>query len=103
LRDAVTLSKADILDIEAPAETGVMVMNPPYGVRLGDEAELAEMYPKLGDILKQKFAGWRVYIISADANLPKLIRLEASKKTPLFNGALECRLYEYKLVEGSNR
>jgi putative N6-adenine-specific DNA methylase len=83
LRDAVTLSKADILDIEPPAATGVMVMNPPYGVRLGD--------------------GWRVYIISADANLPKLIRLDASRKTPLYNGALECRLYEYKLVEGSNR
>jgi putative N6-adenine-specific DNA methylase len=103
LREAVTLSKADILDIEAPAETGVMVMNPPYGVRLGDEAELAELYPKLGDVLKQKFAGWRVYIISADANLPKLIRLDASKKTPLYNGALECRLYEYIVVEGSNR
>lgn len=103
LREVVTLSKADILDIEPPAATGVMVMNPPYGVRLGDEAELAELYPKLGDVLKQKFAGWRVYIISADANLPKLIRLDASKKTPLFNGALECRLYEYKLVEGSNR
>ncbi|HYP67784.1 MAG TPA: THUMP domain-containing protein [Thiobacillaceae bacterium] len=103
LREAVTLSKADILDIEAPAETGVMVMNPPYGVRLGDEAELAELYPKLGDVLKQKFAGWRAYIISADENLPKLIRLTASRKTPLYNGALECRLYEYKVVEGSNR
>lgn len=103
LREAVTLSKVDILDMEAPAETGVMVMNPPYGVRLGAEAELAEMYPRLGDVLKQKFTGWRVYIISADANLPKLIRLDASRKTPLYNGALECRLYEYKLVEGSNR
>jgi 23S rRNA (guanine2445-N2)-methyltransferase len=103
LREAVTLSKADILDIEAVAETGVMVMNPPYGVRLGDEAELAEMYPKLGDVLKQRFPGWRIYIISADPNLPRLMRLDASKKTPLFNGALECRLYEYKLVRGSNR
>lgn len=103
LREAVTLSKTDILDIEAPAAEGVMVMNPPYGVRLGDEAELAELYPKLGDVLKQKFAGWRAYIISADENLPKLIRLTASRKTPLYNGALECRLYEYKLVEGSNR
>lgn len=103
LREAVTLSKADILDIEPPAESGVVVMNPPYGVRLGEEEELAALYPKLGDVLKQKFANWRAYIISADANLPKLIHLSASKKTPLFNGALECRLYEYKLVEGSNR
>jgi putative N6-adenine-specific DNA methylase len=103
LREAVTLSKADILDIAPPTESGVLVMNPPYGVRLGEEEELAALYPKLGDALKNKFANWRAYIISADANLPKLIRLSASKKTPLFNGALECRLYEYKLVEGSNR
>jgi len=103
LREAVTLSKADILDIEPPAESGVLVMNPPYGVRLGEEEELAALYPRLGDVLKQKFSGWRAYIISADANLLKLIRLSASRKTPLFNGALECRLYEYKLVEGSNR
>ncbi len=103
LREAVMLSKSDILDIEPPAESGVVVMNPPYGVRLGEEEELAALYPKLGDVLKNKFANWRAYIISADANLPKLIRLSASRKTPLFNGALECRLYEYKLVEGSNR
>ncbi|MEW6132551.1 MAG: THUMP domain-containing protein [Pseudomonadota bacterium] len=103
LREAVTLSKADILDIEPPAESGVLVMNPPYGVRLGEEEELAELYPKLGDVLKNKFANWRAYIISADAKLPRLIRLSASKKTPLYNGALECRLYEYKLVAGSNR
>ena len=103
LRDAVTLSKTDILEIEPPAESGVLVMNPPYGVRLGEEEELAALYPKLGDVLKRKFANWRAYIISADANLPKLIRMSATKKTPLFNGALECRLFEYKLVEGSNR
>lgn len=103
LREAVTLSKADILDIEPPAESGVLVMNPPYGVRLGEEEELAALYPKLGDVLKNRFANWRAYIISADANLPKLIHLSASRKTPLFNGALECRLYEYKLVAGSNR
>lgn len=103
LREAVTLSKADILHIEPPAASGVLVMNPPYGVRLGEEEELAALYPKLGDVLKQRFANWRAYIISADARLPRLIRLAASRKTPLFNGALECRLYEYKLVEGSNR
>lgn len=103
LRDAVKLSKYDILDIDPPEESGVLVMNPPYGVRLGEEEELAAFYPKLGDVLKQRFANWRAYIISADPNLPKLIHLSASKKTPLFNGALECRLLEYKLVQGSNR
>ena len=103
LRDAVKLSKYDILDIDPPEDGGVLVMNPPYGVRLGEEDALAAFYPQLGDVLKQRFANWRAYIISADPNLPKLIHLSASKKTPLFNGALECRLLEYKLVQGSNR
>jgi putative N6-adenine-specific DNA methylase len=103
LHEAVTLSRTDILDIVPPATSGVLVMNPPYGVRLGEAEELAALYPQVGDVLKQKFAGWRAYIISADANLPKLIRLSVGRKTPLFNGALECRLYEYKLVAGSNR
>ena len=64
---------------------------------------LAEFYPKLGDVLKKQFSGWRAYLLSADMRLPKLIRLAASKRTPLFNGALECRLFEYKMVEGGMR
>jgi putative N6-adenine-specific DNA methylase len=61
------------------------------------------LYPLLGDVLKQRFTGWRAYIFTADLRLPKLIRLTPSRRTPLFNGALECRLYEFKLVEGSMR
>jgi hypothetical protein len=60
-------------------------------------------YPLLGSALKRRFAGWNCYLLSADTRLPKLIRLTPSKKTPLFNGALECRLYEFKMVAGSNR
>ncbi len=78
-------------------------MNPPYGVRLGDEAALRRLYPRLGDLLKRRFTGWRAFIFSADAELPKLIRLKAARRTPLYNGAIECRLYEYRMVEGSLR
>ena len=59
--------------------------------------------PKLGDALKQRFSGWRAYIFTGDRELPRLIRLSASKRTPLFNGAIECRLYEFKMVAGSMR
>ena len=99
----IELKQANVLELPAPAPGGVIVANPPYGVRLGDKNELADFYPKLGDALKKKFAGWRAYILSADRDLPKLIRLAASKRTPLYNGALECRLYEFKLVAGSMR
>jgi putative N6-adenine-specific DNA methylase len=103
LGETVSLKQANMLEISAPAPSGIMVTNPPYGVRLGDDDELAEFYPKLGHLLKQKFSGWNCYFLTADLRLAKLIRLSASKRTPLFNGALECRLFEYKMVAGGNR
>jgi len=103
LADAVRLERADILDVDAPASEGVMVTNPPYGVRVGEDAALAAFYPKLGDALKARFAGWRCHILTADLRLAKLIGLKASKRTPLFNGPLECRLFEFRIVAGSMR
>ena len=103
LTSAVRLQCQDVLDATPPTATGLMIMNPPYGVRLGDEAHSRAFYPKLGDLLKQRFANWRAGVFTADANLPKLIHLKASKRTPLFNGAIECRLYEYRMVTGSLR
>ncbi len=100
---AIELKQANLLELPSPAATGVIVTNPPYGVRLGAEGELAAFYPRLGDALKQRFSGWRAYILSSDFALPKLIRLTPSRRTPLYNGALECRLYEFKLVAGSMR
>jgi len=99
----VKLEQIDVLQRAAPAAEGVMVMNPPYGERMGSADELAAFYPKLGNVLKRNFAGWRCYIFTADLRLPKLIRLQPSRRTPLWNGALECRLYEFKIVSGSNR
>lgn len=99
----VRVKQSDILDLEAPAEQGVMVINPPYGVRLSHPDELASLYPKLGDWLKQRFAGWRVYVLTGDARVPKLIGLAPSKRIPLFNGDLECRLYEFVIVPGGAR
>jgi putative N6-adenine-specific DNA methylase len=101
--DAVALKQANILEISAPAAEGVLVANPPYGVRIGEQDELASFYPQVGDVLKKKFAGWRAYLFTADMRLPKLIGLSPSKRTPLYNGALECRLYEFKMVSGAMR
>lgn len=99
----VQLRRADLLEIEAPAPTGVLVANPPYGERLGEDAELAAFYPRLGDALKKRFAGWDCWFLSTDTRLPRLIGLKPKRKTPLFNGALECRLYGFAVVAGSHR
>lgn len=103
LGDCVYLDRGDFLTLEPPAAEGVLVTNPPYGVRIGEAEELAALYPQFGDALKRRWNGWRCYFLSADPALPKLIGLKASKRTPLFNGALECRLLEYKMVAGSMR
>lgn len=103
LLKAVKLETADLLNRTAPAPSGVMICNPPYGERLSEQDELAEFYPLLGSALKKNFAGWNCYFFSGDTRLPKGVGLKPSKKTPLFNGALECRLYEIKMVAGFNR
>ncbi|MDD5296273.1 MAG: class I SAM-dependent RNA methyltransferase [Rhodocyclaceae bacterium] len=103
LEGAVTLKQADVLEISPPAESGILVANPPYGVRIQSRVGMDQFYPKLGDALKKRFAGWNCHFISADADLAKLIGLKASRKTPLYNGDLECRLYEYRMVSGQNR
>jgi putative N6-adenine-specific DNA methylase len=103
LLDAVSLKQANVLEISPPAESGVLVANLPYGERMGEISELQTLYPLLGDALKQKFKGWNAYLLTADLAMPKSIRLSVSRRTPLFNGALECRLFEYKIVAGSNR
>ena len=98
--DCVATDQADALDLYPPEPAGILVSNPPYGVRL--EAERG-FYRLLGDTLKQRFAGWTACFLSADPEFPKHIGLKARRRTPLYNGALDCRLYEYALVEGSMR
>jgi 23S rRNA (guanine2445-N2)-methyltransferase len=99
----IRLEKCDVLERAAPASAGVMIANPPYGERIGEAERLAAFYPRLGDALKRRFAGWRCYFFTADRRLEKLIRLAPSRRTPLYNGPIECRLYEFEIVTGVPR
>ena len=103
LKTAVELSRKSFNDIVAPAKEGVLITNPPYGVRIGEDEGLAKAYPLWASTMKQKLSGWRTYFLTSDLRMPKLMRLSPSKKTPLYNGALDCRLFEIKMVAGSNR
>ncbi|MGZ9159136.1 MAG: methyltransferase, partial [Nitrospira sp.] len=101
--EAVTLHQGDVLALPAPAETGILITNPPYGQRMGDTEALRTFYPQFGDQLKKCYSGWTVHIFTADLKLPGLLRLAPSRRVPLFNGAIECRLFEFRMVAGSHR
>lgn len=103
LESCVTLKQVNILESSAPADTGLLISNLPYGVRLGEQQELSGFYPLLGDVLKQRYNGWTACLLTADLTLPKLLRLKVARRTPVFNGALECRLFRIPLVAGSHR
>jgi len=99
----VSVDRGDLLDIQPSGEAGILLANPPYGERIGEEDELAAFYPLLGSALKRHWAGWNCFFFTADLRLPKLLGLKPSRKTPLHNGPLECRLFEIRMVAGSNR
>jgi putative N6-adenine-specific DNA methylase len=96
----VAVERADVLARAAPAPTGLLVSNPPYGARLSDRERLAAFYPRLGDALKRHFAGWTAWLLSGDPELAKRIGLRVARRIPLYNGAIECRLYGIPLVAG---
>jgi putative N6-adenine-specific DNA methylase len=108
----VPLKQIEAQQVQAPTATpGLLVTNPPYGERIGvrgdstvpqDEMAVG-FYQALSTTLKQRFAGWTVYLFTADLSLPKMLRLKESRKTPFFNGALECRLFRFDMVAGFNR
>ncbi|MGD9764482.1 MAG: THUMP domain-containing protein [Candidatus Binatia bacterium] len=76
---------------------GVIVTNPPYGIRLGREAALGDVYEQLGDVLRRRFLGWTAFVLTGSAPLAKRIGLRSERRTPLWNGAIECRLLEFPI------
>jgi putative N6-adenine-specific DNA methylase len=108
----VPLKQIEAQEVKPPTETpGIILTNPPYGERIGVRGdstlqtdELAKsFFSAFGTTLKQRFAGWQAFLFSADLTLPKLLRLKEARKTPFFNGALECRLFRFDMVAGFNR
>ena len=99
----ISVDRSNVLETQPLTDHGILIANPPYGERIGEQDELAAFYPQLGTALKRHWAGWNCFFFTADLRLPKLVGLKPSRKTPLFNGPLECRLFEIRMVAGSNR
>jgi len=107
----IRFSQRDALTTTPFADKGVLLTNPPYGERvrakgadIPDEDEAyALLFKNLGTLLKTQFSGWTAMIFSGDLEIKKSIGLSPKRKTPLFNGAIECRLFEFPIASGSYR
>lgn len=117
--DAVQLRGGDALQRMPPIDTaGVMLLNPPYGERIeaggvagarrgGREQAQAEgdgdFFTQLAAHWKKHYAGWTAWVLSPDAKLPTRMRLKESRRIPMWNGPIECRLLRFDMVAGSAR
>jgi putative N6-adenine-specific DNA methylase len=116
---AILFKAGDMLQRPPPAPGGTMVLNPPYGERLAPKGRGAALRPAREQVQgapdmrsffaalaahwKRHYAGWTAWVLSPDSKLPALMRLKESRRVPLWNGPIECRLFRFDLVAGSMR
>ncbi len=99
----IEFKRADFADTEIPNGSGIVLMNPEYGERMGRKEDLEKVYQRIGDFLKHECGGYRGYVFTGKADLAKKIGLRTSRRLTFFNGPIECRLLEYVLYEGSRK
>jgi len=95
--DKVKFTQIELKDLEAPADSGVIICNPPYGERLGDATELGDFYKLLGDVFKQRFKGWTAFVLTGNKELAKRVGLKTARRIPVYNGSITCTLLKYEL------
>jgi putative N6-adenine-specific DNA methylase len=144
---AIEFKTADALQRPAPADHGSIVMNPPYGERIGAKGrgsqpprtftaprapgpgaaaiareqaqaragrevavagdgsaqEAGEFFAQLASHWKRQYSGWTAWVLSPDMKLPSAMRLKESRRLPMWNGPIECRLFRFDMVRGSAR
>jgi len=91
----------DFAETDIPPGKGIVILNPEYGQRMGEEKKLEEIYKAIGDFFKKRCADYKGYIFTGNMNLAKKVGLKASSRTPFFNGDIECRLLKYELYQGT--
>jgi 23S rRNA G2445 N2-methylase RlmL len=102
VEQAIEFGVCDFRETPLPG-SGLIVMNPPYGERMGDTAGLAELYRGIGDFFKQKCTGYGAYVFTGSPPLAKKVSLKPSRSLVFFNSGIECRLLEYELYVGTRK
>lgn len=93
----------DFAATPVPDQVGIVIVNPEYGKRMGERTVLQETYTRIGDFFKQRCPGWTGYVFTGNMDLAKSIGLKTSRRVPLWNADIECRLLKYELYAGSRK
>ncbi len=99
----IQFSVCDFSRTPLPDASSIILMNPEYGLRLGDLDDLELHYKRIGDYLKQKCSGHTGYVFTGNMELAKKIGLKTSQKYPFYNGNIDCRLLKYELYSGTKK
>lgn len=99
----IQFAVCDFAQTTIPEGSGIILLNPEYGMRMGEVAELEKTYERIGDFFKQKCAGYTGYIFTGNPHLAKKVGLRTSRRLVFFNGGIECRLLKYELYAGSRK
>ena len=101
LNKYIFFKKQNMLDFNPNSLKGTLIINPPYGERLGDDESINILYKMIGDIFKNKCIGYDCYIFTANLEAAKNIGLQTNKKIVLKNGNLDSRLLHYTIQKGT--
>ncbi len=99
LEGYIRIARRDLSDLESPAaiEKGLLVVNPPYGERMGERETLEPLYQLLGERIKRGFSGWQAVVFTGNSELAKLMGIRAQKQHNMFNGPLPCKLLRFDI------
>ena len=95
LENYIELINNDFLELQLSCTPGIIICNPPYGKKLGDENELIYLYEQMGIFLKNNFSGWEFWLLSGNPKLTKYLKMKSSLKIPVSNGGIDCRWIKY--------
>ncbi len=95
LENYIKLINNDFLELKLSCTPGIIICNPPYGKKLGDENELISLYEQMGIFLKNNFSAWEFWLLSGNPKLTKYLKMKSSLKIPVSNGGIDCRWIKY--------
>jgi putative N6-adenine-specific DNA methylase len=99
----IECSAGDFADTPVPPGCGIVMINPEYGLRLGEDKNLVPTYRGIGDFLKKKCQGYTGYVFTANSELAGKVGLKSGRKFNFQSGDLECRLYEYDILPSRHK